>query len=262
MNYGGGGAAGNKLLTGFTLAEVLITIGIIAIVAAMTLPSMVQKYQEKVIINRLKKVYSTLSQLHILVSENDGTPAEWGYVYREDGKLDRSGTIQNVFGKYLKKLQICKESGCIDQQYKLLNGTEDGNSTYRVGRSPLILEDGTLLRANMDDGDGPAYSYDCTVRRGNTKALQNVCFEIMVDVNAMQNPNTYGRDVFVFYWTKYGIVPAGSADDQSHLKFETCSPNNNGYYSGYGCAAWVLAFENLDYLHCDGLSWGGKKSCK
>ena len=58
----------------------MITIGIIAIVAAMTLPSMVQKYQEKVIINRLKKVYSTLSQLHILVSENDGTPAD-GVMY-------------------------------------------------------------------------------------------------------------------------------------------------------------------------------------
>ena len=81
----------------------------------------------------------------------------------------------------------------------------------------------------------------------------------MVDVNARQNPNTYGRDVFVFYWTKYGIVPVGSVEETSGvMPFSNCSRSG----SGYGCAAWVLAFENMDYLHCDGLSWNGKKSCK
>ena len=40
---------------GFTLADVLITLGIIGIVAALTLPSLIQKYQEKVTLERLKK---------------------------------------------------------------------------------------------------------------------------------------------------------------------------------------------------------------
>ena len=255
QGFKGGGAPANKLLKGFTMAEVLITLGILGILIAMTLPALVQKYQEKVTINRLKKVYSTLSQLYVFVSEKDGTPAEWGYVYNEDGSLDRSGTIQNIFSKYLRKLQVCKDSYCQNPLYKLLNGTEDGNSSYRIGNSPLILEDGTLLRANMDD----RYTFDCSIVRGTTNALKNVCFEIMVDVNARQNPSTYGRDVFVFYWTKYGIVPVGSVEETSGvMPFSTCSRSG----SGYGCAAWVLAFENMDYLHCDGLSWNGKKSCK
>lgn len=43
---------------GFTLAEVLITLGIIGVVAAMTLPTLVQKYQDKADHSHLQKVYS------------------------------------------------------------------------------------------------------------------------------------------------------------------------------------------------------------
>ena len=46
----------------FTLAEVLITLGIIGVVAALTLPSLIQKYQDQVLENQLKKTYSTISQ--------------------------------------------------------------------------------------------------------------------------------------------------------------------------------------------------------
>ena len=48
----------------FTLAEVLITLGVIGVVAAMTLPSLIQKHNEKVIVTQLKKVYSTFSQAY------------------------------------------------------------------------------------------------------------------------------------------------------------------------------------------------------
>ena len=48
----------------FTLAEVLITLGIIGVVAAMTLPVLTQKYQKMVLKNQYKKVYSTLSQAY------------------------------------------------------------------------------------------------------------------------------------------------------------------------------------------------------
>lgn len=46
----------------FTLAEVLITLGIIGVVAALTLPSLIQKYQDQVLENQLKKTYTTISQ--------------------------------------------------------------------------------------------------------------------------------------------------------------------------------------------------------
>ena len=45
----------------FTLAEVLITLGIIGIVAAMTLPAIIQKQQDKITVTKLKKMYSVFN---------------------------------------------------------------------------------------------------------------------------------------------------------------------------------------------------------
>ena len=57
---------------GFTLAEVLITLGIIGVVAALTLPNIITNYQKKVTVERLKKTYSTLWQaVQMSVVDND-----------------------------------------------------------------------------------------------------------------------------------------------------------------------------------------------
>ena len=47
---------------GFTLAEVLITLGIIGVVASMTMPVLVGNYKKKAAVSQLKKVYSLLLQ--------------------------------------------------------------------------------------------------------------------------------------------------------------------------------------------------------
>lgn len=54
---------------GFTLAEVLITLGIIGIVASMTLPALTAKYRKRVIETRLKKFYTVMTQAIILSEE-------------------------------------------------------------------------------------------------------------------------------------------------------------------------------------------------
>ena len=62
---------------GFTLAEVLITLGIIGIVAAMTIPNLIQKNYEHQTVTKLKETHSIISQAMRLASEEYGDPSGW-----------------------------------------------------------------------------------------------------------------------------------------------------------------------------------------
>ena len=63
----------------FTLAEVLITLGIIGIVVALTMPALIWNYRKKQTVTQLKKVYSALQQ-SILMSQNEyGDIADWDW---------------------------------------------------------------------------------------------------------------------------------------------------------------------------------------
>lgn len=71
---------------GFTLAEVLITLGIIGVVAAMTLPTLIANYQKKVIATKLKQTYSILSNAIAKEQSLTGIPFSSYYAleYRKD----------------------------------------------------------------------------------------------------------------------------------------------------------------------------------
>lgn len=60
----------------FTLAEVLITLGIIGVVAAMTMPVLISNYRESVIKNQFKKAYSLVAQSLVQIEANNGYPLE------------------------------------------------------------------------------------------------------------------------------------------------------------------------------------------
>ena len=76
---------------GVTLAEVLITLGIIGIVAALTMPTLVRNYQEKATVIKLKKTYSILSQSYLYAVQEYGKPSEWGITGRDGGGADIEG---------------------------------------------------------------------------------------------------------------------------------------------------------------------------
>ena len=64
---------------GFTLAEVLITLGIIGIIAALTIPGLIAGWQKKVVVNKLKHSYSVLSNAFLQASQVHGDPTEWDW---------------------------------------------------------------------------------------------------------------------------------------------------------------------------------------
>ena len=216
---------------GFTLAEVLITLGIIGVVAALTMPTLLTKINEKIMVNKLKKFYSTMAQaIKLNEQENPGT------FYTIDHMLD-TFTIKT----------ICtgSDTSCAPKTYKYYNG---GNADWGVKDQQLekanyaILADGSIIRYTPKVSTNGINSGQCDGVFGTSEALSTVCSEVSVDLNGNKLPNTLGKDVFYFYITSLGVVPFGDkASTQKDASFKDCKSK------GIGCAAYVLRFGTLDY---------------
>ena len=92
----------------FTLAEVLITLGIIGVVAAMTMPALIANYNNHITEVRLKKFYSIFNQaIQQSVAEN-GDTSTWDYSFsgqydddKQETPEDYSGVLNGNFDKYI-----------------------------------------------------------------------------------------------------------------------------------------------------------------
>lgn len=217
---------------GFTLAEVLITLGIIGIVAALTIPILMQNIQNAQFKTAWKKQYSTLSQVaQKYLSDNSLT------------SFKGVANYANTFKDYLHVVQYCdthsSTQGCwvpSGQDYYLrtlgdgstiagVPSNEGGNKDLGNWEG-LILNDGTTL--TMFSGWNPACSY-----------LGVVCGYILVDVNGFQKPNTLGKDVFGLWVLQDKVSPFGSNAVNRYTG--ECGDTDPIYgYMGYGCSATYL----------------------
>ncbi|MBP7211597.1 hypothetical protein KBA27_02065 [bacterium] len=233
------------------MAEILIVLGIIGIIAEMTIPTLMQSVGEREVVSKLKKDYTVISNAYNLIKEDEGTYDSWG-----TGDMSSANThiiIGNMFKEQLKFSVNCigksKDeviSKCGDFEAK---PEED---------SRAILSDGTLIAFR-------GWSPDCSWHWGNSGLLTNVCGYIAVDINGLKNPNVAGKDRFDFLIAKDGIVPWGTVG-QIYYKFPDYCNKNVGknlvdVTIGGACTAWIIYNENMDYLHCDDLSWTGKTRC-
>lgn len=104
----------------FTLAEVLITLGIIGVVAAITLPSLIQNYREKQRITQLKKAYSVMQNAFLMAKEDYGEVTDWGLTITNTGEKDNDGNdildnsgnenVINILMKYVEKSKLPQNS--------------------------------------------------------------------------------------------------------------------------------------------------------
>ena len=135
--------SGNIRRVAFTLAEVLITLGIIGIVAAMTIPTLMTSYKKKIVESRLSKFYSIMNQAVKLSEIENGAVSTWkpiSLMWEHDGE-DQVVPDENVtgvksnsyewfnkyFAPYIKTIKVEKDD-------------HDRDGTTRV-----YLSDGSLL---------------------------------------------------------------------------------------------------------------------
>ena len=210
----------------FTLAEVLITLGIIGVVAALTIPSLIAKYQDKVLIQQTKKAFSVFQNGLALASQDNGTPGDNSLTFPKD-ESSYFAVVKN-FSKYFKGSQVCLNSsqkGCSQFFYQCAPAVPTynnaGEAVYNndfTYNPKIILADGTIfaISSNMIGCENTRYTGVSTNTAGEIKYNADgtpqtydyysaVCANIIMDVNGVKGPNQYGRDVYHFWVFKNNI---------------------------------------------------------
>jgi len=199
---------------GFTLSEVLITLAIIGIVAALTIPSLVMNATKRGIVERLKKNYATLGQAYKQFDIDD------------TDKIALWETSNNY-----TRDQFCTKLNCIktgvgtwpNVMYKHLDGSDYGNNGLL--QPTAMLTDGTLLIFN---------SFNSACTSGGTNLW---CGAIILDVNGSKEPNTIGRDTFYIVFSKTSTQPF-------YFPATDCATGTN---LGISCSGKVLSENAINY---------------
>ena len=198
----------------FTLAEVLITLSIIGIVAAMTLPSLVNKVKYKELETALNKNYSILQQALQRAQIDTGEvirPAN----YQNTGGSARA-PIKQLLLKYIIKAKDCG------------TGTEQGACVENAGIS------------------GSENVKDIYRTYNNQNGINYYLMDVTVDVNGIKKrPNRWGYDLFTFELTNSGkLLPMGAEGTHYTDMSKYCSATNTGNTNGIACTYKALTDKN------------------
>ena len=214
----------------FTLAEVLITLGIIGVVAAMTMPSLITNYQKKQTVTQLKKVYSELSQAAEMAKLEYGDMSLWDY------SLSGSDFFNKYLASYIKISKI--KVGDLSKQgivyYNTSGAIETSFTTFYDDADVITLPSGAQI-------------FIANARRVSVQDRSG----FLVDLNGFKRPNKLGRDLFVFSVAKNGVLPF-SNDDRETLDIVRSrdefrdGPSADNYQCnrqgrGMWCAALIMA---------------------
>ena len=209
----------------FTLAEVLITLVILGVVSAVTIPTVSGVTRDAEYKSKAKKTFSSLSQAMAMASLQGYIPVVG------ISNNDNSGSIKDWYkmyiDPYLTTTKVCYKSsaGCWNSgDTKYLNGQ---NVYYNVRGKGIganfvtaILNDGTFI--NIDSyGSSSMRTYFGTDTKGKDGLV------IFFDVNGEKRPNKVGKDIFVAVYKDGGLIPPYT-DDVGKID-KDCSRTGTGY---------------------------------
>lgn len=229
---------GGASLLAFTLAEVLITLAIIGIVAAMTIPTLIHNFQVKALQSQFKTTYSLITQAYGMMKANSSLPSLYGYytVYAPESGYYRTDEFNEEFKKYIKvQSKIINSNDLIYLTYDGSKKYESDNlDYYNISKPDLILANGAYLKYFI------------------SASLDGRAIIFLVDINGEKGPNRAGHDYFHFIVADYNDVVTGKKmtklytdeelenDDYAGMRGFPCSIKSKQVANGMGCADYAV----------------------
>lgn len=204
----------------FTLLEVLITVGIIGVVSALTIPNLVKNYQRDAQVLQLRKTVTEIENaLDMLITE-EGKTSLGATSLSLDGGVDRF--ISSKF----KIIKTCGgNSGCFaSENYVSINDSDSRG--FRCSGNSYILASSAAICANKVSLVNIKASVDGADATPAQREVQGLNIELFIDVNGPQPPNIGGRDMFHVF-----IQPDGRIQDQALYNASGCISSSDGVIS-------------------------------
>ena len=225
----------------FTLAEVLITLGVIGIVAAMTLPQLIKNYQAKVLETAFKKSYSNISKAYLMTKNELGISnlRQEFATYDEENKIyPLAGYFRNTFIKQLggaKKIRSYNYANYNNSKQNVSIDTELCGTACPHALN--ILPDGSSVGV----------------------FINSATIYLDIDTNGpLKKPNRYGHDIFTFaiYDKSDQIKPIKQSKLYTEEELENatwpdsagspCSYKSKQKGNGFGCSYYAINDINPD----------------
>lgn len=206
---------------GFTLSEVLVTMGVIGVVAALTVPTLVNNYQRKAFaIQARKSVLDIENQVDMLITEEGKTSFGATSVSTTDG-------LDNFMKSHFKILKTCDSehtSECFaNQAYIAIEGNKTKNFTC-AGTSYLLANSSVVCAQKISSQEVKPVEVEVETSGSTSipsldllrpkdkywQELRGLNIELYIDTNGQEGPNTGGRDMFHMY-----IQPDGRIYDEA-----------------------------------------------
>jgi len=230
----------------FTLAEVLITLGIIGIVANMTIPTLMANIQKDQYVAALKKEYSVFNQVLKQMAADSGCPDDLKCVngFTVGGSIESKNiALGNEVVTYLKIAKNCGTPAGNNCFPEYTGFNYDKDSVFYTGYNMNNVSD--MYRFTTINGvsyllERNDYNFTALTPTGS---LSQVCGKLEIDVNGHKPPNRYGRDTFRFYITNgkgAALYPYGGKEYELIWwdgSTKLCNPTNT---VGFYCAGRVI----------------------
>lgn len=206
----------NNTKQAFTLSEIIITLGIIGVIAALTIPGLITKYKKIRTATTLKKAISVINQAYRSSFDDVGEPGNSFVMGSEE-------YFKTYWAPYIKALTYCdtyKHCGYDSlAPFKYLDNTNAALSVVaKKARTTFYTADGILYIILTAQGAQSGIGLE----PNNT---------VYIDLNGGNKPNTFGKDVFIFdrLSAGQGIQPSGK-NLPDYKIINNCSKNGKGTY--------------------------------